>query len=223
MSSSSNFFINPPSNTSELLIEVTKNRYAIKGVTGFDGYGYESNILFEDSIIPLSSLTHLSRLKMSNYRNISNIKLVLSCLDENKSIILPENISKNLLHFLCNIRREEANCKDFINDLYFGCGSEPLNHISITSDYIPLEEAKLEIGDAIILTRTSDPMGFCHIVMNLGNDLCISDVDSNSPIVITTIDQMKLLYNANALKVNLHRYEELTNVTTYVTPKPNVK
>lgn len=167
-----------------------KNHYWFDG-----GFVYEAVIRSENQTLRLDELNNNKLLNLSKQKKIT---LKFKNLISNTEIVLPKDMSNNLIAYMSGGRRKDSDCQDFVNDLFFGCGTQALHTLKM--DYVQLSEnPKLKAGQAILLSDSLKneqgkiTAGNFHYAIFLCDDLYISVFGSGS-IYITTLEQLKLCF-----------------------------
>jgi hypothetical protein len=117
---------------------------------------------------------------------------------------LPDEMNRNLLHFLTGSRRHGDNCMDFVNIMLFGCRNDGPHRIYLNLGKAAIigNDNNLAIGQAIAIGSGLATHEMKHFAIYLGNGLYISMMGDNNPLYVTTLEQMKLIYSVNtAVKV----------------------
>lgn len=216
---SSSIFNNPwDAKPSKIIIDIT-NQKEILPCDDRLGFVFLTNILIEGKSISLMQFTYkifpntiLSLSPSTHYEVVFNY----SYLNESKQIKLPKDMEQNLLCFLSGSRRKNENCKDFINDLYFKCNTQPIYDIYFSFAQTTIED--VTIGQAIAIgTHLNNQFRANHFAIYLGGDLYLSVLGVNNFLGVTTLEQLKVFYNDNVVRViNPFQYSDSINFT-YIT------
>lgn len=171
-----------------------------------NGFVYKTNVIFGNQIIRLDHLNNNQMLDPSKQLDIPKQKKVNLKFRNNISnteIRLPKEMADNLAEFMTGGRRKDASCLDFINDLFFGCGTQTLHNINTNTDNNQ-EIVDLKAGQAILLCDSfKNQQGVLkldniHFAILLCDDLYISVFGNDGPICITSLEQLKGIYNTAA-------------------------
>lgn len=174
----------------------------------FDGIeakapSFVTNVNIEGKTVPLHTFDFNNWLTLK--RNNSYVIIFEDYHTKDKRVFrLPEEMNKNLFHFLTGGRRWGDNCRDFVNAMLFGCGNNELQMIYLNraESEIIKNDNNLAIGQAVAIGAGLATEELCHFAICLGNGLYMSVLGDNNPIYITTLEQMKMIYGVNtAVKV----------------------
>lgn len=187
-----------------LVIEITEEKCLIrlKGSTEV-GYCLAAHILLNESRVSLSSITHENKLIIPSDKKYE-ILFIYRPADHEIKIKLPYEMNKNLLEYLTGGRREKECCMDFVSALYFGCGTFEVNRFLNDGErsYPITDSSTLQTGQAISIGDTANgAYTHRHLAIYLGEELFLSVMGNNIPILITTLEQMKLLYGLTTFAI----------------------
>ncbi len=205
-------FKNPWENeeSQNIIIEISDKR-RVAHINGKTGFFFDTNILINGNKIPLDSINYNNPLNISEHKKYEI--LFKYKLDDNEVVVrLTEQFNNNLLDFLSGGRRENECCMDFINAIYFGCSAVPLNTISLDEELLTVTSSEtLQAGQVISIGNGKDEDYVPdHFTLYLGDDLCLSVVGTNRPLLITTLDQMKFCYSCQETVIVYPIAEDLT-------------
>lgn len=185
--------------TQSIIIKISDQKTVI--VPSSNAFCYQTYVLVNDNKVDLRSLDSDSALEVN-----SNGKYEITFEDfhrqERRFFKLPSLMNYNLFCFLTGGKRKKENCMDFINAIYFGCGTIKINDLSMVGDPSIIDNIKdLMVGQAVAIgNKSSDDLGIKinHYAIYIGNNLFISTPGEN-PLIITTLEQMQLLYKSNCV------------------------
>ena len=179
----------------KIIIEITNQEEKLIGISGTTGFYFVTNIIVDGKRIPLESISYDHPLKLSDKNNY-RLLFKYPHLSDKENCELPSAMAQHLLTFLTGGRRQGECCIDFINDLYFGCGSVAVNQLYVRDFFgAPIKNDKqIAIGQAVGIGKDlgSPPN---HYAIYLGHGLFIAVMGNDCPIYVTTLEQMKLLYD----------------------------
>lgn len=165
-----------------IIIKITNQKETIS-LEDREAFVYESNIRLDGKSFPLNSLNYDKLLQIQPNKKYE----IQFEFNDATRIKLPNKMNEHLLSFLIGGRRKGVACMDFINDLYFGCKSQALNVINLIPFSLSLV-GNVAIGQTVSLNDR-------HFAIYLANNLYISVMGNDHPLYITTLEQMKLIYN----------------------------
>jgi hypothetical protein len=180
-----------------ITIKITDQKYTVVDSDNRDvGFCYTTKVIAENKEVDLHTLSKPLEVDPNiNYElNIED-----SHSGESKVVRLNTAMSRNLFRYITGGRREEGNCKDFMNAMHFGCGRARLNTVYLRECRAIKDDKDLEVGHTMVIgTHTAKGFDFKHFAIKLTEKLYISTLGPGAPH-ITTSEQMQLFYKANDL------------------------
>ncbi len=125
----------------------------------------------------------------------------------NNKVRLPEKISLNLIKILNEKRISSFCCFDLVSALFDKF--KRVGYFDINEWTYNLDDSSYLIGDAVALCNYEELEGgktgfnFLHFAVNVGDDNFISLYGGESPIIFSSMEDMKKIYKtSNVLKLN---------------------
>ena len=180
-----------------LMIEITEEKIPLRFRGKCTGYGFGSDILLTGNRVPLASFSHINGLTIQPNKKYEILfKYKLQGIEKTQKV--PPIMNQNLLNYLAGGRRENECCMDFVNALLFGCKTQQLNSIILNGSrsYFIDDSLSLTMGQTIAIgDNTSGVYEPKHFAIYIADGLFLSVMGNDTPLMITTLDQMKAVYN----------------------------